>query len=158
MTDFSLVGPRFAGGPEIEEPWAPELIFVPPNLTPDQATGHIVNWSEDQFVARFESGASIEGSPMDWRMFARMSETDVRAIYRYLMSLGPVRNETGPTVRPRTDRSGSSAGLVDEPSKVAVRTSTASGVLGVSIGKRRGDAREPSLVSRRIPCSRSGIF
>jgi len=103
MTDFSMVGPRFAGGPAIEEPWAPDLTFVPPNLTPDNSTGHIVDWSEDQFVARFRAGASIEGSPMDWRMFARMSETDLRAIYRYLMSLDPVHNDTGPTVRPRAD-------------------------------------------------------
>lgn len=101
MTDFSYAGPRLAGGSELEEPWAPDVTFVPPNLTPDESTGHIVRWSEEQFVARFRAGASIKGSPMDWKMFARMSETDLKAIYRYLMTLEPVHNDTGPTVRPR---------------------------------------------------------
>ena len=103
LTDFSFIGPRFAGGPQIEEPWAPDLTFVPPNLTPDEKTGHIVKWSEEQFVARFRAGPAIKGSPMDWKMFARMSDADLRAIYRYLMSLDPVENDTGPTVRPRKD-------------------------------------------------------
>lgn len=101
MTDFSFTGPRFAGGPELEEDWAPDVTFVPPNLTPDPRTGHIVRWSEDQFVARFRSGTQVLGTPMDWEMFGRMSDTDLRAIYRYLMSLDPVDNETGPPVRPR---------------------------------------------------------
>jgi mono/diheme cytochrome c family protein len=101
MVDFSLEGPRFAGGMELNEAWAPEITFVPPNLTPDPHTGHIVNWSEDQFVQRFRSGTLILGTPMDWEMFGRMSDTDLRSIYRYLMSLQPVENATGPTVKPR---------------------------------------------------------
>ena len=99
MTDLSFNGPRFAGGAEINESWAPDIIFVPPNLTPDPKTGHIVNWSEDQFVERFRAGTLIQGTPMDWELFARMSDTDLRAIYRYLMRLDPVENETGPTVK-----------------------------------------------------------
>jgi mono/diheme cytochrome c family protein len=102
MTDFSFTGPRLAGGSQIEEDWAPDLTFVPPNLTPDPRTGHIVNWSEEQFVARFRAGTLILGTPMDWEMFGRMSDTDLRAIYRYLMSLDPVENDTGPAVRPRS--------------------------------------------------------
>ncbi len=98
---FTLEGPRFAGGNEVNEAWAPELTFVPPNLTPDLETGHIVNWSEDQFVARFKKGTLIYRTPMDWEMYARMSDTDLRAIYRYLMSLEPVENATGPIVKPR---------------------------------------------------------
>lgn len=101
MMDLSFTGPRFAGGLEVEEDWAPGVIFAPPNLTPDPRTGHIASWSEDQFVARFRSGTAILGTPMDWEMFGRMSDTDLRAIYRYLMSLDPVENETGPTVRPK---------------------------------------------------------
>jgi mono/diheme cytochrome c family protein len=103
LTDFSFTGPRLAGGPELLEPWAPHLIFVPPNLTPDVQTGHIVEWSEAEFVERFEAGILILASPMPWEAYARMSETDMRAIYRYLMSLDPVFNETGPRVRPKDD-------------------------------------------------------
>lgn len=103
MTDLSFNGPRFAGGAELNESWAPDIIFVPPNLTPDPETGHIVNWSEEQFVERFQAGTLIKGTPMDWELFARMSDTDLRAIYRYLRSLEPVENETGPTVKKSTN-------------------------------------------------------
>ncbi len=36
---------------------------------------------------------------MMWEMFARISETDLRAIFRYLMSLEPARSEVMPLVR-----------------------------------------------------------
>ena len=97
--DFSLNGPRLAGGMELVEPWAPDVIFAPPNLTPDSATGHIVHWNEDQFIKRFRSGSLIPGSPMPWDSYARMSDTDLKAIFQYLMHIDPVYNETGPIVR-----------------------------------------------------------
>ena len=101
MADLSFDGPRLAGGAELNEPWTPEWTFVTPNLTPDPETGAIAGWTEDQFVARFRVGRTVEGSPMMWEFFGRMSDTDLRAIYRYLMSLDPVVNETRPYVRPR---------------------------------------------------------
>jgi len=101
--NLSYTGPRLAGGSELEEAWAPGFVFVPPNLTPDPRTGHITNWSEEQFVTRFRAGTLVRGTPMDWEMFRRMSDTDLRAVYRYLMSLDPVENDTGPTVRRKDD-------------------------------------------------------
>lgn len=103
MADLSFAGPRFAGGAELNEPFAPDLTFVTPNLTPDPDTGWIASWSEDVFVERFRTGRTVEGSPMMWEFYARLSDADLRAIYRYLMSLEPVRNETGPSVRPREE-------------------------------------------------------
>jgi hypothetical protein len=41
-------------------------------------------------------------SYMPWEFFARMTDDDLRAIYRYLRSLPPVHNETGPSIRPKT--------------------------------------------------------
>src|SRR5262245_12059172 len=48
-----LVGPRFAGGQRMEFAGDSMRVLVPPNLTPDPATGHIASWSEGVFVARF---------------------------------------------------------------------------------------------------------
>ena len=68
-------------------------VFTSPNLTPDPATGHITEWSEDTFVQRFRAGRVFEDSPMPWEAYSRMKERDLKAIYRYLQSLEPVENE-----------------------------------------------------------------
>lgn len=97
----AYIGPLFAGGaPEAVE-GDPSRVLAPPNLTPDTATGRIARWSEDAFVARFRSPRVIPESFMPWEFFARMSDDDLRAIYRYLRSIPPVHNETGPSIRPR---------------------------------------------------------
>jgi mono/diheme cytochrome c family protein len=80
----------------------PTMIFVTPNLTPDPTTGHITSWSEDMFVNRMKAGAAFADSPMPWGSYRRMTDTDLRALYRYLRSLKPVRHETGPTLQPAT--------------------------------------------------------
>jgi hypothetical protein len=36
---------------------------------------------------------------MPWTLYARMTDDDLRAIYRYLHSLAPVKNDTGASVR-----------------------------------------------------------
>ena len=51
-------------------------------------------------MARVRTGKGAEGSPMPWANFARMTDDDLRAIYRYLRSLPPVHNNTGDSVRP----------------------------------------------------------
>ncbi|MFT3922072.1 MAG: cytochrome c [Myxococcales bacterium] len=79
----------------------PSMEFAPPNLTPDKDTGHIYNWDEDGFVARFKAGRVYKGSHMPWESFGRMTEEDVRSIYRFLRALPPTHRELGPTRRPR---------------------------------------------------------
>ncbi len=54
--------------------------------------------NEDQFMARFRQGRLIPGSPMPWQGFSRLAEDDLRAIYRYLKSVTPVKNDVGPLV------------------------------------------------------------
>jgi mono/diheme cytochrome c family protein len=83
-------GVALAGGMTVESHTAPAKKFVTPNLTPDPKTGRIYAWSEDAFVARFKSGVET-GSPMPWQTFSRMSDDDLRALYRYLRSLPPAR-------------------------------------------------------------------
>jgi hypothetical protein len=55
--------------------------------------------SEDDFVNRFRGGRLIEHSPMPWQGFQRMSEDDLRAMYKYLKSLPPVNRDVGPPLR-----------------------------------------------------------
>jgi hypothetical protein len=77
----------------------PTHVFRVPNLTPDPRTGHIASWTEEQFLARFRVGMAYQGSHMPWDAYKRMSDDDLRAMYRYLMSLEPVENETGPMLQ-----------------------------------------------------------
>lgn len=107
MKDGRFIGPRFAGGQVQQYTPDPRTVLVTPNLTPDSTTGHITNWAEADFVARFRAGLKIQGSHMPWGAYARMSEDDVRAIYRYLRSLPPVEYATGPIVQPKGRSSGS---------------------------------------------------
>jgi mono/diheme cytochrome c family protein len=97
--DGSYVVPRFAGGHETEVIGDPKRRFVTPNLTPDPKTGHITNWTETEFVERFRAGTLNEGTQMPWEAFGRMSDSDLKAVYRFLMSLDPVEHDTGPIVR-----------------------------------------------------------
>jgi hypothetical protein len=77
------------------------LEIIAPNLTPDPETGHIASWSEDAFVGRFRGGRVVTGSKMPWEGFARLTENDVRSVYRYLRTVPPVKRAVGPTVRKR---------------------------------------------------------
>lgn len=94
--DGSYAGAPFAGGMVFEVD--KETIIVSPNLTPSKH-GRITSWSEEQFVGRFGAGVGIPHTHMPWRQFQRMSETDVRAIYRYLRTLPPSDHDPGPSVQ-----------------------------------------------------------
>ncbi|MDF2159143.1 c-type cytochrome [Algoriphagus sp. CAU 1675] len=73
------------------------------NITPDPETG-IGNWNEAAFVARFkqyvDSGYVAPkvapgefNSIMPWIMYAGMKEDDLKAIYAYLKTVKPIKNE-----------------------------------------------------------------
>ena len=79
----------------------PTKVYVAPNLTPDFKTSLIGQWTEDVFVARFRVGEQVAGTPMPWGAYARMTDDDLKALFRYLRSLPPVNNPTGPAVQPR---------------------------------------------------------
>jgi len=78
------IGETMAGG----TPMAYGL--VPPNLTPD-SSGRLFGWSEKIFIDRFHSGKLNPKSEMPWNSFKRMNDTELKAIYRYLKSLKPVK-------------------------------------------------------------------
>lgn len=93
--------PLFSGG--MVFPLDKERVIVTPNLTPAKA-GRITTWSEEQFVGRFGAGVGIPGTHMPWRQFQTMTESDVRAIYRYLRTLEPVERDPGPTLQSRKEK------------------------------------------------------
>lgn len=99
LAGFAPIGEPLSGGMIDPDMKNPGYEIVAPNLTPDPRTGHLTSWSEDAFVARFGAGRAIPGSSMPWEAFQRMTEEDVRSIYRFLRSLEPVENETGPSYR-----------------------------------------------------------
>lgn len=67
----------------------------PSNLTPDAETG-IGRWTEEDFVRALRTGVNPGGDRihpfMPWRELGRMRDDDLRAIYRYLRTLPPIRN------------------------------------------------------------------
>jgi mono/diheme cytochrome c family protein len=94
--DGSYTTARFSGGGRFEVDKA--TVLVTPNLTPSKF-GRIRDWEEEQFVGRFGVGMGIKGTHMPWRQFQRMTDTDKRAIFRYLKSLRPVDIDPGPIVQ-----------------------------------------------------------
>jgi mono/diheme cytochrome c family protein len=100
MAGFARSGALFSGAGEADpDPTNASQEIIAPNLTPDPETGHIALWSEDAFVARMRAGRVVKGSSMPWEAFARMTENDLRSLYRYLRTVPPVRRRIGPTVR-----------------------------------------------------------
>jgi len=80
----------FAGMPHPPK----EFQANPSNLTPDPATG-IGNWTEADFLQTLRRGVNPAGQSlhpfMPWRQNGRMSDDDLRAIYAFLRTLPPIR-------------------------------------------------------------------
>lgn len=80
-----FTGKPFAGGSRFDENG---MVMYPPNLTPGPE-GRITNWSEEQFIQRFRMGKLIPQSVMPWSSFRRMSDGDLKALYKFLKTLKP---------------------------------------------------------------------
>jgi mono/diheme cytochrome c family protein len=97
MATGQLTTARYSGARDMAEG---NQVWAPPNLTPDPKTGRLTRMTEDQFVERMRAGRAIPDSPMPWEAYAGMGEEDLRAIYKFLMSLPPVEHDTGAPSRP----------------------------------------------------------
>lgn len=84
----AYTGELLAGGGAFEEKAG---TFFAPNLTP-HSTGRTWQWSQEAFISRFRTGKLLEGTPMPWNAFKRMSDDDLKAIYNYLQTVKPVNN------------------------------------------------------------------
>jgi mono/diheme cytochrome c family protein len=73
-----------------------DFIANPSNLTPDSLTG-IGRWTEADFLGTIRTGDDPQGHTlndfMPWRQLRRMSDDDLRAIYVYLRTVPPLRNQ-----------------------------------------------------------------
>lgn len=98
MMTGAAIGEPFAGGLHMESAIDPEKYsIITPNLTPDP-TGKLYGWSQEQFIKRFRQGRINPHSHMPWPSFSRMSDDELKALYNYLQSLKPVKNEIGQIV------------------------------------------------------------
>lgn len=97
MMTGAPIGEPFSGGMQIESALEPEkYALLTPNITPDPTTGRLAGWSQEQFIQRFRQGRINPHSPMPWLSYARMSDEELKALYSYLKTLKPVKNEIKP--------------------------------------------------------------
>jgi mono/diheme cytochrome c family protein len=96
-----IPGKLFAGGNEYPLPTGG--IVRSANLTPDEETG-IGRWTEAAWLARMKAYADPDvrlprvgkgdlNSIMSWELHSRMTETDLKAIYRYIQTVEPIPNK-----------------------------------------------------------------
>lgn len=92
-----LPGRELSGGNEF--PTGDGWVARTANITPDSVSG-IGAWTRERFVGAFKArrsgGSPAAGarlSPMPWLAYSRMNEEDLGAIYDYLRTVPPVRNE-----------------------------------------------------------------
>ena len=103
LTPQGVINPElaFSGGRSF--PFPDGSVVTSSNITPDADTG-IGNWTEEAFVQRFKQYADSAyvnpkiapgefNSLMPWMMYSGMKESDLKAIYAYLMSLPAKKNE-----------------------------------------------------------------
>ena len=67
------------------------------NLTPETLTGTGI-WTEDMFIKTIRTGrhwgvARPILPPMPWFNYAKMTDDDLKAVYAYLRSIPPIKNE-----------------------------------------------------------------
>ena len=94
-----IIDKAFTGGREFN---MPNGVVRSANITSDESTG-IGSWTLEIFVARFKSYANADNLPvltknevntiMPWPMYSGMDSTDLVSIYKYLVSLKPVKNK-----------------------------------------------------------------
>ena len=75
-------------------PWG---ISYARNLTPDQVSGLGI-WTEDMFLKMARTGRHMGVSrpilpPMPWQNLIAMTDDDLKAVFAYLRTIKPVRNE-----------------------------------------------------------------
>ncbi|MGZ8154051.1 MAG: c-type cytochrome [Burkholderiales bacterium] len=86
-------GKEFAGGRAMPTPFG--NLYVP-NITPDDETG-IGRWTADEFYRMMHTGISRDGTllypAMPFASYTKVTREDCDAIFAYLMSVPPVRQE-----------------------------------------------------------------
>lgn len=86
-------------------PWG---VSFAANLTPDKATG-LGNWTEESFIRALRTGKHLGQAdgreilpPMPWPTIARMTDSDLKAMWAYLQSLPAIENQVPAPIPPDT--------------------------------------------------------
>jgi len=96
-----VAGTEYGGGREF--PFPDGSILRSSNISPDEDTG-IGGWDVDVFVSLFQAhsdSATLNtklnpgdfNSIMPWTMYGKMNEEDLKAIFAYLKTVAPIKNE-----------------------------------------------------------------
>lgn len=96
----NVKGMEFAGGRDFLMPSGTVYSL---NITADKATG-IGNWTREQFINKFKMHAQPDSNGsvlaknqfqtvMPWTMYGKMKETDLAAMYAYLQTIKPIKNQ-----------------------------------------------------------------
>lgn len=103
-----LIGPNGWGALTTNDmtAWAgPWGISFAANLTPDVATG-LGGWTPEMFIRAMRTGRHMGAGrpilpPMPWQDLAKLSNSDLSAIFAYLQSLRPIHNQVPAPIPPR---------------------------------------------------------
>ena len=81
-------------------PWG---ISFAANLTPDKETG--LNMTERNFVIAIKTGSHLGTArpilpPMPWQQYSNLPEDDLKAMYAYLKTIPPIKNQVPAPIPP----------------------------------------------------------
>jgi hypothetical protein len=104
--DMNMIGPdKWTATEKHLGAWVgPWGISFASNLTPDNATG-LGTVTEEMFIKTLREG-KLKGvgrpllPPMPWHVYGKKTDQDLKAIYAYLMSIKPIRNQVPQPVTP----------------------------------------------------------
>lgn len=73
------------------------------NITPDPETG--IRMTERNFLIAMKTGSHLGTArpilpPMPWQMYSKLSDDDLKAIYAFLQSLPPIKNNVPAPIPP----------------------------------------------------------
>jgi len=82
-------------------PWG---VSFSANLTPDGATG-LGNWTEEIFIKAMKTGKHMGMGrpilpPMPWPGIANLTDEDFKAVFTYLKSINPIKNQVPEPIPP----------------------------------------------------------
>lgn len=102
-----VTGPWVIGVTDMLTAWSgPWGISFAANITPDPDTGLKSSaWSEAAFLKAMKTGKHIGTGrdillPMPWVMYKDLSDEDLKAIWAYLMTIPPIKNEVPDPIPP----------------------------------------------------------
>lgn len=83
-------------------PWG---VSFTANLTPDEETGILREFTEEQFIQALRTGRH-QGQgreilpPMPWRFIGQMTDDDLKAVFAYLRQIPPIKNKVPDPIPP----------------------------------------------------------